>query len=219
MKCNHDMKSFDHTSVFYKEVIRLIDLEDFRSAINLLKDKIDLLENFDDIALAYLNCGFLNYKLGSYVSSIEDFSLSIQYEAKLESLNGRSKDLSFNGRSNSRYKNGDYKGAIEDKFAAKNIRLSETDKLSDLNNNQIEYKNILLGSFIRLDLEPKFITLLKLSKIKKSKYDLINDYKKVITKDKKKELKDKLENLSQSKYEIGDYKGSIKAFRRAEKYY
>ena len=29
----------------------------------------------------------------------------------------------------------------------------------------------------------------------------------------------KLESLSESKYKVGDYKGSIKALRRAEKYY
>ena len=60
---------------------------------------------------------------------------------------------------------------------------------------------------------------LKVSKIKKSKYDLIAYYKKVISKKRKEEVIRKLELLSEEKYKVGDYKGSIKAIRRAEKYY
>ena len=58
-----------------------------------------------------------------------------------------------------------------------------------------------------------------MSKIRKSKYDLISDYKKVISNKRKEEVIKKLELLSELKYQSGDYKGSIKAIRRAEKYY
>ena len=213
------MKNFDRSSIFYNEIINLIDLDDFQAAIKSLRNNIKVLEKIDDIALAYMNCGFLNYRLGEYISAIDDFSKSIYYEDKLENINERSKDISFNGRSNSKYKNQDYKGAIEDKRKAKKIRLLEIVHFPEANNSKIDYKKILLGTFIEMDLEPKYNTLIKVSKIERSKYDLIADYKKVISKKKKAEVIKKLELISESKYEFGDYKGSIKAIRRAEKYY
>ena len=83
----------------------------------------------------------------------------------------------------------------------------------------IHYRNILLGTFIKIDLEPKYNMLIKVSKIQKSRYDLIADYKKVISNKRKEEVIRKLEFLSESKYKFGDYKASIRAIRRAEKYY
>ena len=213
------MKKLDEASSFYEEAINLIDLDDFEGAIKSIKKNIDILQNQDDIALAYLNCGFLNDKMGDNFSAIEDFSKSIYFEAKLDILRQRSKDISFSGRSNSRYKNGYYQGAIEDKRKAKKIRLLEIDKSNEFDNTKIDYKNILLGTFIEIDLEPKYNVLIKGSKIQKSKYDLIADYKKVISDRRKEEVINKLEIISELKYKIGDYKGSIKAIRRAEKYY
>jgi len=213
------LKKLDESSSFYDEAIKLIDLDDYEGAIKFIKKNIDSLQNQDDIALAYLNCGFLNDKLGDNLSAIDDFSKSISFEAKLDIIKQRSKDISFSGRSNSRYKNGDYQGAIEDKRKAKKIRLLEIDKSKKLDNIKIDYKNILLGTFIKIDLEPKYNVLIKGSKIQKSKYDLIADYKKVISDKRKEEVINKLEIISESKYNIGDYKGSIKAIRRAEKYY
>ena len=95
----------------------------------------------------------------------------------------------------------------------------EIDKNNELDNTKIDYKNILLGTFIKIDLEPKYNALIKVSKIRKGKYDLISDYKKVISEKRKEDVINKLEVISESKYKIGDYKGSIKAIRRAEKYY
>jgi len=213
------MKSFDGASSFYHEVINLIDLDDHEAAIKSIKKNIDTIKNPDDIALAYLNCGFMNDKLGDDLSAIDDFSRSIYFETKLDIANKRSKDLSLNGRSNSRYKNGDFKGSIEDKRKAKKIRLLEIDKSSELNNIKIDYRNILLGIITDMGLEPKYKVLIKVSKIKKSRYDLIEDYKKVISNERKEEVIKKLEFLSESKYDAGDYKASIKAIRRAEKYY
>ena len=76
-----------------------------------------------------------------------------------------------------------------------------------------------LGTYINIDLETKYNVLIKGSKIQKRKYDLITDYKKVISDKRKEEVINKLEIISESKYNIGDYKGAIKAIRRAEKYY
>ncbi len=213
------MKKYDESSSFYDEAINFIDLNDYERALEAIKNSIDCLETQDDIALAYLNCGFLNDKLGDNLSAIEDFSKSISYESKLDKINQRSKDISFSGRSNSRYKNEDYKGAIEDKRKAIKIRLLEIEESSGLNITKIDYKSILLGTFRKIDLEPKYNTLIKCSKIRRSKYDLIADYKKVISEKRRNEVIKKLELISESKYNIGDYKGSIKAIRRAEKYY
>ena len=207
------------SSSFYYEAINLIDLDDYDGAVNSIKKNIDSLENLDDIALAYLNCGFLNDKLGDNLSAIDDFSRSIFFESKIDIIKERSKDISFSGRSNSRYKTGDYQGAIDDKRKAKKIRLLEIDKSNELDNTKIDYKNILLGTFKKMDLEPKYNALIKGSEIRKSKYDLIADYKKVISEKRKEEVINKLEVISESKYKKGDYKGSIKAIRRAEKYF
>ena len=213
------MKKLEVPSSFYDEAINLIDLDDYYGAIKSIKRNIDRIESQDDIALAYLICGFLNDKLGDNLSAIDDFSKSISLEAKIHIINQRSKDISFSGRSNSSYKNGDYQAAIEDKRKAKKIRLLEIDESKKLDNTKIDYKNILLGTFIKIDLEPKYNALIKGSKMRKGKYDLITDYRKVITDKRKEEIINKLEIISESKYKIGDYKGSIKAIRRAEKYY
>ena len=213
------MKKLDESLSFYDEAVNLIDLEDYDGAIKSIKKNIDSLQNQDDIALAYLNCGFLNDKVGDNLSALDDFSNSIFFESKIDFIKQRSKDISFNGRSNSRYKTGDYHGAIDDKRQAKKIRLLEIDKSNEIDNTKIDYKNILLGTFTKIDLEPKYNALIKGSKIRKSKYDLIEDYKKVISVKRKEELITKLEAISKSKYKIGDYKGSIKAIRRSEKYY
>ena len=213
------MKDYDTSTIFYNEAIKLINSDDYEGAIKTIKKNINRLKSKDSISLAYLNCGFLNDKLGDYSTAIEDFSESIYIEDELEVINQRSKDIPFNGRSNSRYKNGDFRGAIEDKRRAKMTRLLEINKCSEFNNLKIDYKNILLGTFLKIDLDPKYKLLIKVSKIERSKYDLIADYKKVISKKRKEEVIEKLEFLSESKYKLEDYKGSIKAIRRAEKYY
>ena len=216
---NYYMNNSDQSSFFYDEAINLIDLGNYQAAIKSIKKNTSVFAAQDDMALAYLNCGFLNDKLGDHIAAIEDFSKSISFEAELDFINVRSKDISFSARSNSRYKNGDYYGAIEDKREARKIRLLEIDKSSEINNIKIDYKSILLGTFLEIDLEPKYNTLIKASRVKKNKYDLIEDYKRVIGNKRKEEVKRKLENISESKYKIGDYKGSIKAIRRSEKYF
>ena len=213
------MRSFDDASAFYNEVNNLIDLYHYQGAIQSIRKNIDCLKSTDDIALAYLICGFLNDKLGDYNSAIDDFSKSIYFESELEIIDKRSKDISMSARSDSRYKVGNYKGAIEDKMIAKKIRLFEKDRFPERSNIIIDYKNILLGTFNEINLESKYNTLIKVSKVQKSKYDLIADYKKVISHKRKEEVIKKLEILSESKYKVGDYKASVRAIRRAEKYY
>ena len=215
----NDLKKLEESLSFYDEAINLIDLNEYDWAINSIKRNIDRLESQDEIALAYLNCAFLSDKLGDNLSAIDDFSSSISFESEIDIIHQRSKDISFSGRSNSRFKNGDYHGAIEDKRQAKKIRLLEIDQSLGLNNTKIDYKNILLGTFVGIDLGSNYNALIKCSKIRRSKYDLISDYKKVISKKRKEEVIKELEFISYSKYKIGDYKGSINAIRRSEKYY
>ena len=218
MKINY-MESPNQSSSFYNEAIDLFDRNAYEAAIDSIKGNISILENYDDLGLAYLNCGFLYHKLENYSVAIDYFSKSISCENKLENLKGRSKDISFNARSTSKYKNDDYRGAIEDKRKAKKITLFEGDQFLGKNNQYIDYKSILLETFVDYELEPKYSLLIKISKIVKSKYDLIEDYKNVISQKRKEEVIKKLEDLSDLKYKCGDYKGSIKAIRRAEKYY
>lgn len=213
------MKNFDQLSFFYNEVLHLIDLNDYEGAIKFIKNNLCILKNDDDHGLAYAICGFMNNKLGDHSSAVDDFSVSIDYEMSLDLLQGRSKDISLNGRSNSRYMNQDFQGAMKDKIKAREIRLIENDRFSRLNYPNIDYKNIILGTFDKVDLKTKYTVLIKIARIKKSKYDLIEDYKKVINKERKEKVIKKLEILSNSKYKIGDFKGAIKAIRRAEKFY
>ena len=119
---NYYMNNSDQSSFFYDEAINLIDLGNYQAAIKSIKKNTSVFAAQDDMALAYLNCGFLNDKLGDHIAAIEDFSKSISFEAKLDIISQRSKDISFSGRSNSKYKNGDYQGAIEDKRKARRIR-------------------------------------------------------------------------------------------------
>ena len=52
------MKNFDDSSLFYDEVIHLINLKDYESSIKSIRKNINIPSKNDDIALAYLNCGF-----------------------------------------------------------------------------------------------------------------------------------------------------------------
>ena len=59
----------------------------------------------------------------------------------------------------------------------------------------------------------------ELCRLYSSKFDLINDHKKLIDASKRNALISKLEKISEEKYHIGDFKGAIKALRRSEKYF
>ena len=94
-----------------------------------------------------------------------------------------------------KFKEGNFKGAIEDKR-----------KVRDILNSKNFNKNIL----------KKFKK--ELTCLYKSKFDLINDHKLKIDKPKIKEIVKLLEQKSDEKYQKGDFKGAIRALRRAEKY-
>ena len=94
-----------------------------------------------------------------------------------------------------KFKQGNFKGAIEDKMQVKLI----------LNSKSLDRKII-----------KKFKE--ELSNLYSSKYDLIFDHKLIIDELKRKEITKFLEKKSYEKYKKGDYKGAIKALRRAEKY-
>ena len=106
------MKGLDDSSIFYNEAICCIDQNDYKGAVNSIKKDIDTLRDKDDLALAYLNCGFLNDKLGDYISAIDDFTKSIYFEEKIDIIPQISKDISLNGRINGC-------GAIKPRFSVK----------------------------------------------------------------------------------------------------
>ena len=97
--------------------------------------------------------------------------------------------------SEDKYKNGDFKGALEDKKKVKVILKSQS-----------------------CDKEVKKIYEEELADIYLSKFDLINDYKKILSDSKRIKIKNYLEKKSIAKYKIGDYESAIKALRRSEKY-
>tara|TARA_Y100001968_G_C18701646_1_gene411520 strand:+ start:124 stop:483 length:360 start_codon:yes stop_codon:yes gene_type:complete len=105
--------------------------------------------------------------------------------------------IKLNALSESKYKAGDYKGAIEEKRKAE----------------------IMLTIAKRAGKETKFIDLIKNLNKEKLTYDLIQDYKEKISHKKRNEIIKELKDTSEIKYISGDYKAAIKALRRAERYY
>ena len=213
------MKNDSDSLVIYKEIIALIDLNDYQGAVNFISKNIKSIEDKSDIALLFIICGFINDKLRDNNSAIENFSKAIFHEEKSDFLVERSRDIALSGRSNSKYKNGDFKGAIDDRRKARRIRAIEAKKIGKLNEIFIDFRIISTDSFVDFDYQIKYKILFFISKLKKRKYDLIQDYKKVINQQKREEIIKKLERLSDLKYSIGDFKASINAMRRAEKYY
>jgi len=94
-----------------------------------------------------------------------------------------------------KFREGNFKGAIDDKR---------------------EVMFILNSKFCNKNMIDKFKK--ELSDIYSSKFDLINDHKLRIDKLKIKEIVKLLEKKSDDKFIKGDYKGAIRAMRRAEKY-
>ena len=97
--------------------------------------------------------------------------------------------------SDQKYKEGDFKGSLEDKLEVKLLLKSN---LCD--------KNI------------KDILKKELTRLYNSKFDLIYDHKKRIDDQKRYKIINSLEKKSKIKYRTGDFKGAIKALRRSEKY-
>ena len=97
--------------------------------------------------------------------------------------------------SEKKFKLGNFKGAIEDKMKSNAILKSKS-----CNEKIIEkYRE-------------------ELSSLYSSRFDLIFDHKQKIDEIKRNKIVGMLENKSKEKLKILDYKGAIKALRRAEKY-
>ena len=97
--------------------------------------------------------------------------------------------------SENKFKRGNYKGAIDDKMEANAILKSKS-------------------------CDKKIIEKFReeLSSLYSSKFDLIFDHKLKIDEIKRNKIVKMLENKSNEKLKNHDYKGAIKALRRAEKY-
>ena len=98
--------------------------------------------------------------------------------------------------SEKKFKQGNFKGAIDDKMKASAILRSESCDQKIIEKYRQE-----------------------LSSIYSSKFDLIFDHKLKINEMKKNEIVKMLEYKSKEKLKSLDYKGAIKALRRADKYY
>ena len=94
-----------------------------------------------------------------------------------------------------KFREGNFKGAIEDKR---------------------EVRSILNSEYCDEDSFKKFKE--ELSNLYSSKFDLINDHKLRIDELKKNKIIKLLEQISDEKYRVGDFKGSVRALRRSEKY-
>ena len=94
-----------------------------------------------------------------------------------------------------KFKEGDFKGATEEKR---------------------EVRCLLNSKFCDDEILKKFKE--ELSYLYESKFDLINDHKLRIDESKINEIVKFLEQKSDEKYNKGDFKGAIKALRRSEKY-
>jgi len=81
---------------------------------------------------------------------------------------------------------------------------------------KLKTKEILKSKLCNKKIKDKFKE--ELSILYQSKFDLIYDHKKLIDDTKRISIIDLLEKKSADKYKKGDYKGAIKALRRAEKY-
>ena len=94
-----------------------------------------------------------------------------------------------------KFREGNFKGAIEDRRAV---------------------RKILKSKFCDKTIIDKFKE--ELSNLYESKFDLINDHKLRIDELKKNKIVKLLEQKSDEKYHKGDFKGAIRALRRSEKY-
>ena len=98
--------------------------------------------------------------------------------------------------SEKKFKEGNFKGAIEDKREVRSL----------LNSKSCD-ENII----------KKFKE--ELSNLYASRFDLINDHKLRIDELKINKIVNSLEQKSDEKYREGDFKGAIRALRRSEKYF
>ena len=191
---------------FYERAILLIESGNYKFAIDYFCSFIDLSIDNDQKVFAYINCGLLNIKLRNFKLAISDFTNAIEaVGSNLEFV--RLKGFSYSWRSEAKYKLGEYKGSIKDKRIAMRYNLLNISFIfPEYDTNQI-------------DIAYKYNSIAEVSKLNKSRYDLIQYYKNIIDDNKKLDIIRKLDLLSNSKYAVGDYKGSIKALRRAERYY
>ena len=193
-----------NSASLFKKALTSIDNSQYNNAIVYLLGYIDISKNIYDISTAYLYCGFLNNKLHQYENSIIYFSNAIRFfQTNINSdfdSDAALLSLSYRGRSEANYKLKAYEASILDKRSE--------NKLVKVKNNRLN-NNLLTHNFKQL---------IKLSLANISRYDLIQDYKKFITDSRKHEIISMLEEISEFKFSIGDYRGSIKALRRADKY-
>ena len=213
------MKQIPEYNFIFDNVFSLLDSNDYSGALQALEGHLVSLNHHSEIEYFCLSCGFLNIKLHQYSQAINYFTKSIEARKMHEFSTIWSEDISYSGRSDSRYKFNDFRGAIEDKRIAKKLRKLEIQKYAKTNFKTFDFKAILLNSLNEFQFNQKYRFLISIFKKEELKYDLIDDYKKFITHEKREEIIQELESISDIKYIKKDFKGSIRALRRSEKYY
>ena len=122
--------------------------------------------------------------------SLEKTKMEDSGELILENL------IKLTRSSENKFKRGNFKGALDDKIKAKAILKSKSCDEEMIQKYRKE-----------------------LSSLYSSKFDLIFDHKLKIDEIKRNEIVKMLEQKSKEKLKNLDYKGAVKAFRRAEKYF
>ncbi len=210
-----NMKLAENDYFYSEKFINFIQLEDYRNAIEYIIKLLELPISLEDKAFVFITSGYLNNKIGNYQLAIQDFTNAIEIEKNLEILVKRSKCIAYRGRSEAKYKYGDYKGSIQDKRKERDYRFIENEKL-DTGKKLNYHTNLKNLTLIKPGDKEKILE--KVINLIESKYDLIQDYKLLIDDSKKRKIARSLEERSEAKFNSCDYKGSIKAIRRAEKY-
>tara|TARA_Y100001968_G_C19451332_1_gene768863 strand:- start:2709 stop:3407 length:699 start_codon:yes stop_codon:yes gene_type:complete len=195
-----------------KHIISSIDISDYRSAILKINNIIKRLELNEEKSFFIILKGFLKAKIGEYESAIIEFSkvITFRLDNKLYKL------ISYKARSELYYKSQNYKESLEDILKAKIHNIPSSINFNPNQSNLYRlYQELLNQTGINYN---ETANLRHIFNIFDSDYDLIKDYKKVISDKKKLDIIEKLEEKAKLQYDIGNYKAAVRSMRRLERY-
>tara|TARA_B100000214_G_scaffold362440_1_gene326889 strand:+ start:78 stop:695 length:618 start_codon:yes stop_codon:yes gene_type:complete len=192
----------------------LIESNEFERSLDLFKKLIRDKKNI--IFISCLFCGLISNIKKEYINSeiYLDRCLNIFNTSKYQ--NKHLKKFILNELANIKYKINDYKAYIDIINLSNKIKLSKDELKSNNLYISLELNDIISS---KENLTKKINNVLSIIlKENKNNYDLINDYKKLISTDKKESIIKELIYKSNNKLNIGDFKAAAKHLRRSEKY-